>query len=116
MQHLQQFLQGIIEQGGEGIILRNPSSLYEHGRSRAFLKLKTTRDAEAKIIESHGPNVWKCMLYVSKTSPLHLELFFIVVAMFRPNGVIFHSSWFVLWGDVGTNTLGVVCVTPINFL
>jgi len=36
MQHLQQFLQGIIEQGGEGIILRNPSSLYEHGRSRAF--------------------------------------------------------------------------------
>jgi len=110
MQHLQQFLQGIIEQGGEGIILRNPSSLHEHGRSRAFLKLKTTRDAEAKIIESHGPNVWKCMLYVSKTSPSHLELFFIVVAMFRPNGVIFHSSWFVLWEMLERTLLVWCCV------
>ena len=40
IQHLQQFLQEIIEQGGEGIILRNPSSLYEKGKSRSFLKLK----------------------------------------------------------------------------
>jgi len=62
MQHLQAFMQGIIDQGGEGIILRNPASPYEPGRSRGFLKLKTARDAEAKIIRKPAPNVWECIL------------------------------------------------------
>jgi len=61
IQHLEQFLQTIIDQGGEGIILRNPESVYEPGRSRNFLKLKTAREAEAKIIGNVGPNLWECM-------------------------------------------------------
>lgn len=40
MSHLEQFFQDIIDQGGEGIILRNPASLYEPGRSTAYLKHK----------------------------------------------------------------------------
>lgn len=52
-EHLQQFTKGIhcfcsvllispgiLAEGGEGIILRNPKALYEHGRSRNILKFK----------------------------------------------------------------------------
>jgi hypothetical protein len=38
--HMQQFLQDIIDGGGEGIILRDPLCLYQPGRSSGFLKHK----------------------------------------------------------------------------
>ncbi|MCL6579459.1 MAG: hypothetical protein K6T73_08765, partial [Candidatus Bathyarchaeota archaeon] len=38
--HMQQFLQDIIDKGGEGIILRDPLSPYQSGRSPGFLKHK----------------------------------------------------------------------------
>eukprot|EP00026_Physarum_polycephalum_P000813 Phypoly_transcript_00814.p1 GENE.Phypoly_transcript_00814~~Phypoly_transcript_00814.p1 ORF type:complete len:797 (+),score=105.00 Phypoly_transcript_00814:1557-3947(+) len=45
------FIQMIIDDGGEGIILRKVGSVYQHGRSRELLKLKTsTGDAEAIVI------------------------------------------------------------------
>jgi len=40
MNHLEVFFQDIIDQGGEGIILRDPSSSYQSGRSKGFLKHK----------------------------------------------------------------------------
>jgi DNA ligase-1 len=40
MNHMQQFLQDIIDEGGEGIILRDPLSPYQSGRSPGFLKHK----------------------------------------------------------------------------
>jgi DNA ligase-1 len=39
-QHMHKFLQDIIDEGGEGIILRDPFSLYQPGRSLGFLKHK----------------------------------------------------------------------------
>eukprot|EP00026_Physarum_polycephalum_P003756 Phypoly_transcript_03770.p1 GENE.Phypoly_transcript_03770~~Phypoly_transcript_03770.p1 ORF type:complete len:759 (+),score=109.95 Phypoly_transcript_03770:66-2279(+) len=42
----------ITQDGGEGVILRKPQSLYENGRSPYLLKLKATRgDREAIVIE-----------------------------------------------------------------
>lgn len=38
--HLTKALQQIINDEGEGVILRKPNSEYEHGRSTALLKLK----------------------------------------------------------------------------
>jgi len=38
--HLEKYYQDIVESGGEGIILRDPNSPYEAGRSRGFLKHK----------------------------------------------------------------------------
>jgi len=38
--HLQYFLQSVIEDGGEGAILRRINSLYEPGRSKLLVKLK----------------------------------------------------------------------------
>ena len=40
IQHLERYLQDVIDKGGEGIILRDPSAPYEPGRSRHFLKHK----------------------------------------------------------------------------
>src|SRR6185312_4900337 len=37
--------------GGEGVMLRQPGSRYEAGRSSTLLKVKTFHDAEARVIE-----------------------------------------------------------------
>ncbi len=42
MQHLEDFFQDIIKRGGEGIVLRDPASLYVPGRSQGFLKHKVS--------------------------------------------------------------------------
>ena len=38
--HLESFFQDVLDRGGEGIILRDPSSLLQPGRSPGFLKHK----------------------------------------------------------------------------
>jgi hypothetical protein len=40
--HLSSTVQGIIEDGGEGVILRKIGSIYEHGRSPSLLKIKVS--------------------------------------------------------------------------
>jgi len=38
--HLEKIFQDIMDKGGEGVILRDPGSAYEAGRSGGFLKHK----------------------------------------------------------------------------
>jgi DNA ligase-1 len=52
--HLKQELARIEALGGEGMMLRQPGSRYMEGRSGTLLKIKTFRDAEARVI-SHEP-------------------------------------------------------------
>lgn len=49
-EHLMSELERINGLGGEGVMLREPGSLYEPGRSNTLLKVKTFHDAEATII------------------------------------------------------------------
>lgn len=49
--HLRQVLARIESLGGEGLMLRQPGSLYEAGRSHTLLKVKTFHDAEARVVE-----------------------------------------------------------------
>jgi DNA ligase-1 len=49
--HLREHLAAIEQLGGEGLMLREPASLYEAGRSATLLKVKTFHDAEARIVE-----------------------------------------------------------------
>lgn len=46
----------IVEAGGEGLILRNPYSLYEFGESSHILKYKPYQDSEAVIIGYNAGN------------------------------------------------------------
>lgn len=52
--HLKEELQRVEALGGEGLMLRQPSSKYVAGRSSTLLKVKTFHDAEAEVI-GHQP-------------------------------------------------------------
>jgi len=48
--HMETLLKGVLANGGEGLMLREPRSLYERTRSHSLLKVKTFLDAEARVI------------------------------------------------------------------
>lgn len=50
LKHLTDTLKALESRGGEGIMLREPESFYEHKRSSTLLKVKTFLDAEARVI------------------------------------------------------------------
>ncbi|TWT38683.1 DNA ligase [Blastopirellula retiformator] len=56
--HLQEELARVNALGGEGLMLREPGSKYEIGRSFTLLKVKTFHDAEAVVI-AHQPGKGK---------------------------------------------------------
>lgn len=51
-------LSEVESKGGEGLMLRQPGSLYEHGRSHTLLKVKSFFDAEGEVI-AHEPGKGK---------------------------------------------------------
>jgi DNA ligase 1 len=51
LDHLQAELTRIESLGGEGLMLRQPGSQYEAGRSSTLLKVKTFHDAEGHVVE-----------------------------------------------------------------
>eukprot|EP00026_Physarum_polycephalum_P000339 Phypoly_transcript_00339.p1 GENE.Phypoly_transcript_00339~~Phypoly_transcript_00339.p1 ORF type:complete len:1688 (+),score=210.60 Phypoly_transcript_00339:78-5141(+) len=56
-QLLSAFLEAILKDGGEGVILRKQSSMYSHGRSGNLLKLKAIReDGEALVLQTLSPS------------------------------------------------------------
>jgi DNA ligase 1 len=52
--HLREELQRIEALGGEGLMLRQPGSHYEVGRSATLMKVKTFKDAEATVVGHQG--------------------------------------------------------------
>ena len=51
LDHLREELARVEALGGEGLMLRQPGSRYESGRSTTLLKVKTFHDAEARVVE-----------------------------------------------------------------
>jgi len=92
-EHLESFFQDVIDKGGEGIILRDPQSFLQPGRTPSYLKHKVLftfpasiflsffwsahdptnnqkyRDGEARIVGRSSSHQWECELYVN---PSHL--------------------------------------------
>jgi DNA ligase-1 len=56
--HLREELTRVEGLGGEGLMLRQPASRYEVGRSSTLLKVKTFFDAEARVVD-HVPGTGK---------------------------------------------------------
>jgi len=54
VEHLRAELARVEALGGEGLMLRRPASAYEVGRSITLLKVKSFRDAEARVL-AHQP-------------------------------------------------------------
>jgi DNA ligase len=56
--HLSAELARVDALGGEGLMVRQPGSKYEAGRSSTLLKIKRFHDAEARVI-GHLPGAWR---------------------------------------------------------
>ena len=63
-EHLKQFSSEILAKGGEGVVLREPGSVYKAGRSTSLRKFKEYFDAEVKVLESNYPHGFVCEQYV----------------------------------------------------
>jgi hypothetical protein len=74
--HLQKMLKQVLMKGGEGIMLRQPKSLYEHCRSHTLLKVKFFHDEECKVI-GHENGSGRCQNMMGK------------IKCILPNGVEF---------------------------
>jgi ATP-dependent DNA ligase len=61
--HLQGYFNSIIAKGGEGVMLREPQSLYKAGRSESLKKFKPFSDAEVKVMENNYPHGFNCQQY-----------------------------------------------------
>ena len=59
----------VVRSGGEGVMLRQPGSAYEPGRSATLLKVKPFDDAEATVI-AHEPGQGK---FAGKLGELHVR-------------------------------------------
>ena len=62
-EHLKQFNKSIIEKGGEGVILREPGSIYKCGRSTSLRKFKPYFDAEVRVLKTQYPYGFECEQY-----------------------------------------------------
>lgn len=51
IEHVRQELSKVEALGGEGVMLRQPNSLYECGRSNTLLKVKSFKDNDAEIVD-----------------------------------------------------------------
>jgi DNA ligase 1 len=68
--HLREELARVESLGGEGLMLRQPASLYEAGRSTTLYKVKTFRDAEARVVD-HLPGTGR---HKGRLGALQVEL------------------------------------------
>jgi len=49
-EHLQVWMQQLVSEGAEGVVVRNPTVLYQTGRSSDALKVKPYQDAECAVV------------------------------------------------------------------
>lgn len=70
--HIESFFKEITEAKGEGLILRNPYSLYENSRSTQLLRYKPLHDSEAIIVSyKPGNGKFKGMLGAFNVRDIH---------------------------------------------
>eukprot|EP00026_Physarum_polycephalum_P001966 Phypoly_transcript_01970.p1 GENE.Phypoly_transcript_01970~~Phypoly_transcript_01970.p1 ORF type:complete len:954 (+),score=99.16 Phypoly_transcript_01970:90-2951(+) len=60
-------LKRILRDGGEGLILRKPKSVYEHGRSKNLIKMKAARGDMEALVMSEGDNFYVLKLLDGKS-------------------------------------------------
>ena len=63
---MKQYLADILAKGGEGVMLREPESLYKAGRSTSLRKYKPFFDTEVKVIKNQYPHGISCEQYLHK--------------------------------------------------
>ena len=64
--HMNQYFTSVIHNKGEGLMLREPNSLYEFGRSNSMKRYKEYIDTECLVKNSFYPHGFQCVQYVKK--------------------------------------------------
>ena len=59
-EHLKEFMKEIIDMKGEGVMLREPQSLYEAGRSKSMRRYKEFKDTEVLVVKNMYPHGLEC--------------------------------------------------------
>lgn len=60
-EHLKEYFKSIVAKGGEGVMLREPGSIYKQGRSKSLRKYKEYFDTEVKVVENAYPHGFNCL-------------------------------------------------------
>ena len=60
---MKQFNETILKKGGEGVMLREPGSIYKAGRSTSLRKYKPFFDTEVKVVKIQYPHGFSCEQY-----------------------------------------------------
>ena len=58
--HLKEYLDSVIVKKGEGVVLREPGSMYIAGRSNSLRKFKPFFDTEVKVVKNQYPHGLIC--------------------------------------------------------
>ena len=59
--HLKEFFAEIVKKNGEGVVLREPGSLYIPGRSQSLRKYKEFFDTEVTVTKNRYPHGFDCV-------------------------------------------------------
>jgi len=131
-EHMTYLVDEILKKGGEGIILRQPNSIYQIGRSYSFWKFKAIRDNEALVIARNG-HKYTCRLensqffYAEAEDNVRNEIQMGDVISYQstnhtPDGIPVHPKIYRVrhelnWGDVVNNhyTLAKKSADDIKF-
>jgi len=76
-QELQKFLKTVEQKGGEGVVVRDPSTPYFHKRSSKILKVKSFKDDECKVIgytKGKGKNQGKVGSLICKFKDITIKI------------------------------------------
>eukprot|EP00026_Physarum_polycephalum_P002518 Phypoly_transcript_02525.p1 GENE.Phypoly_transcript_02525~~Phypoly_transcript_02525.p1 ORF type:complete len:833 (+),score=92.99 Phypoly_transcript_02525:54-2552(+) len=74
--HLMAALKQVLEEGGEGLVLRKPNSIYEPGRSPSLLKLKASRGDREGLVTGFKQNSVTLLLPEGTRFDVPLEQFY----------------------------------------
>jgi ATP-dependent DNA ligase len=80
---MQEAVRGVIEDGGEGIIMRKIKSFYEHGRTTSLLKVKVVMLIFLSVYFCIYFNIFKAAVYdmeaivvgIGEQNSVHLKLY-----------------------------------------
>jgi DNA ligase-1 len=97
---LQALYDRIVDGGGEGLILRNPSSKYEHKRSHNMLKFKEMKETEATVCGYNFPGKTSIRCTIDDTNVFSVTVTAAVEANPPPIGALVTIQYFSITNGV----------------
>ena len=83
---MEDMVEDVVSEGGEGMVARKPKSVYEHGRSQLLFKIKVSSSSFSEVwcgVVRWGEVRWGCLtLEVAGSNPAWPLFFFVLFFLF----------------------------------